>query len=150
MTGPATVTGTYMADIGIDGMSISAGATALTVTQANGEYIFPPIPVDADVTITTSSGLRVNNPGAITGTLTNLVGFYVEALTRGTNNYGVYINTPTGTIAEAIHTEGGTARFNASGDASSDFIIQSDTNVNMFIIDAGLNGGVGELSIGVP
>ena len=53
------------------------------------------------------TGIHIRNGGGQPGTETNQYGIYVEALTAGTNNYGIFINTPTGTIADAIHAVGG-------------------------------------------
>lgn len=77
--------------VGVRGFSSQAqlGSNTYTVTGGAGFY----------ATNITESG---------SATLTNQYGAYIEALTSGTNNYGIWIATPTGTIAESIHTTGGT------------------------------------------
>jgi hypothetical protein len=57
--------------------------------------------------VTGSVGFEALNGQEAGATITNQYGVYVNALTVGDNNYSLWIDTPTGTIADAIHVVGG-------------------------------------------
>lgn len=122
-TGTTTVTSLIY---GIDLAQYSiVGASALTVNKATTIQTLAPIE-GSNITLIDTSAIRILNSA---GTPTNLYGIIIEAQTAGTNNYGIFINTPTGTIADAIHVVGG--RTFAGGDFQ-----HSGTNLGFYSIAA--------------
>lgn len=83
-----------------------------------------------DGTVNNMTAIYADEPVVAGGTITNLVGVDVANQAGGTNNY-------------SIRTAKGTALFNKDGDATSDFIIKSDTR-DILVVDASADS----LSIG--
>jgi len=91
---------------------ISGGAYNLTNFYA--DYVLARTGASYTNTIGSLYGSYIATPTrAGGGTTTNAYGQYIEAQTLGTNNYGLYIETPTGTIARALHVAGAESYFGA-------------------------------------
>ncbi len=88
-----------------------AAAQATTITAMTVNRFAGPI-AGTNVTITTGGIVEIANPGAQTGTLTNLVGLQVNSLTQGgTSNVAIWVQNPiqignatANTTANQIHT----------------------------------------------
>ncbi len=84
--------------------------------------------------------------------VTNQYGTYIEALTTGANNYGLFINTPTGAIADAIHVVGGRTflggilRVDGTSELIGDVTMGVST-VSHVTIDYVASGGVRQFEI---
>ena len=68
--------------------TVAQSGGAVLVDQAS-TFLARPWRTTTSVTVSTSSAFRAVNGTAITGAITNYVGYYAEALTRGTSNYQI-------------------------------------------------------------
>jgi hypothetical protein len=94
--------------------AISSGSG--TVNDATGITAVAPT-TGSGVTITDSSGLRILDVGSPGGAITNQYGIYIEALTNGGSDYGLYIANA---ATYAIWVDAGNSRFDG------DLIVDGD------------------------
>lgn len=74
----------------------------------------------------------------------NNYGAYILNNSTGLTNYGVYIDSNSGTTNYGLVVNTGTSVFNESGNANTDFRIEGDTDSNLFFVDASNNNiGIG-------
>ena len=69
---------------------------------------------------------------------TNNYGLYIDAITAGATDYAIYTNAGTVRLGGNVDARGG-AIFNEAGTGTVDFRVESDTEANMFFIDANAN-----------
>ena len=108
LTAPTQVT-SLMETAVLTGATIAADA-ALTVDKAATLSLSAPVD-STNVTLTDSSSLRILNETSGAGTLTSQYGLYIENLTAGTNDYGVYI---AGADTYALWADTGTTRLDGT------------------------------------
>lgn len=131
----ATNARTYAAVYGIIGISETSGASNLVITDLAGGSFKANDGGDGTNTFTRTYGIWIKDAGK--GGVTNY-GLYIDSITAGTTDYAIYCAG--GTLYNTgLLDNRGNAVFNENGTATVDFRIESDTEPNMFFLDANAN-----------